>query len=137
MPPFLLEIGTEEIPDSMIPAALEYLRSKFPGENVRVDATARRLVVRADVPAKSADREEVVTGPPAAVTGKPLDGFCAKQGVAAADLTVIETAKGKYWSFTRKIAGRSAMETLPEVLPALILSSSSSSVMANVMPRGG
>ena len=122
MLPFLLEIGTEEIPDSMIPAALEYLRSKFPGENVRVDATARRLVVRADVPARSADREEVVTGPPAAVTGKALDGFCAKQGVTPAELSVVETAKGKYWSFTRKIAGRAAMETLPEELPALIMS---------------
>jgi len=122
MLPFLLEIGTEEIPDSMIPGALEYLRAKFPGENVRVDATGRRLVVRADVPARSADREEVVTGPPASVTGKALDGFCAKQGVAASDLSVVETAKGKYWSFTRKIAGRSAMETLPELLPDLILS---------------
>ena len=101
MLPFLLEIGTEEIPDSMIPAALDYLRSKFPGENVRVDATARRLVVRADVAARSADREEVVTGPPASVTGKALDGFCAKQGVTAAALSVVETAKGKYWSFTR------------------------------------
>jgi len=121
MLPFLLEIGTEEIPDSMIPAALEFLRSKFPGENVRVDATARRLVVRADVAARSADREEVVTGPPAAVTGKALDGFCGKQGVSAAELSVVETAKGKYWSFTRKIAGRAAAETLPEELPGLIL----------------
>ena len=122
MLPFLLEVGTEEIPDSMIPAALEFLRSKFPGENVRVDATARRLVVRADVAARSADREEVVTGPPAAVTGKALDGFCAKQGVSAAELSVVETAKGKYWSFTRKIAGRDAAETLREELPGLILS---------------
>ena len=122
MLPFLLEIGTEEIPDSMIPGALEFLRSKFPGENVRVDATARRLVVRADVPVRSADREEVVTGPPAAVTGKALDGFCAKQGVAASELSVVETAKGKYWSFTRKIAGRAAAETLAEAIPSLIMS---------------
>ena len=45
----LLEIGCEEIPDWMIPSALEFLRSKFPGENVRVDGTGRRLVVLADV----------------------------------------------------------------------------------------
>jgi glycyl-tRNA synthetase beta subunit len=75
MLPFLLEIGTEEIPDWMIPSALEFLRSKFPGENVRVDGTGRRLVLRADVAARSADREEVVTGPPASVTGKALDGL--------------------------------------------------------------
>ncbi len=122
MLPFLLEIGTEEIPDWMIPSALEYLRSKFPGENVRVDGTGRRLVVRADVAARTEDREEVVTGPPASVTGKALDGFCAKQGVAAADLTVTETPKGKYWSFVRKIPGRPASETLSEQIPALIMS---------------
>lgn len=122
MVPFLLEIGTEEIPDWMIPAALEHLRSRFPGENVRVDGTGRRLVVRADVAARTADREEVVTGPPATVTGKALDGFCAKQGVTAADLVVAETPKGKYWSFTRKIAGRAAAEILREEIPALIAS---------------
>jgi glycyl-tRNA synthetase beta chain len=120
--PFLLEIGTEEIPDWMIPAALEYLAAKFPGENVRVDATARRLVLRADVEARTADREEVVTGPPATVTGKALDGFCAKQGVTPAELTVAETPKGKYWSFTRQIAGRPAAEILREEIPALIAS---------------
>lgn len=122
MLPFLLEIGTEEIPDWMIPSALEYLRTKFPGENVRVDGTGRRLVVRADVEARTADKEEVLTGPPASVTGKALDGFCAKQGVTAADLTVVETAKGKYWSFTRKTPGRAAADVLREALPGLILS---------------
>jgi glycyl-tRNA synthetase beta chain len=122
MLPFLLEIGTEEIPDWMIPSALEFLRAKFPGDNVRVDGTGRRLVLRADVPARSADREETVTGPPASVTGKALDGFCAKQNVTPADLTIAETPKGKYWSFTRRIPGRDALDTLREELPALILS---------------
>ncbi|HEU0121070.1 MAG TPA: glycine--tRNA ligase subunit beta [Bryobacteraceae bacterium] len=120
--PFLLEIGTEEIPDWMIPGALDHLRAKFPGENVRVDATGRRLVVRADVAARTPDREEVVTGPPANVTGKALDGFCAKQGVTPDQLTVAETPKGKYWSFTRKIAGRPAAEILREEIPALVQS---------------
>jgi glycyl-tRNA synthetase beta chain len=122
MLPFLLEIGTEEIPDWMIPSALEYLRSKFPGDNVRVDGTGRRLVLRADVPSRSADREETVTGPPASVTGKALDGFCAKQNVTPADLTIAETPKGKYWSFTRRIPGRDALDTLREAIPALIMS---------------
>ncbi|MBL8236054.1 MAG: glycine--tRNA ligase subunit beta [Bryobacterales bacterium] len=122
MLPFLLEIGTEEIPDWMIPSALEFLRSKFPGENVRVDGTGRRLVVRADVPARSADREELVTGPSVSVPAKALEGFCAKQGVTAADLAVIDTPKGKYWSFTRQIPGRNAADTLREAIPALIMS---------------
>ena len=50
--PFLLEIGTEEIPDWMIKSALEDLRAQFvklgiPHETVQVDATPRRLVLRA------------------------------------------------------------------------------------------
>src|SRR6266568_2897180 len=51
--PLLLEIGTEEIPDWMIPTALENLRLSFekleiPHESVRLDATPRRLVLRAE-----------------------------------------------------------------------------------------
>ena len=49
--PLLLEIGTEEIPDWMIPNALESLRLLFekleiPHESVAMDATPRRLVLR-------------------------------------------------------------------------------------------
>ena len=51
--PFLLEIGAEEIPDWMILTALENLRLLFeklaiPHESVTMDATPRRLVLRAD-----------------------------------------------------------------------------------------
>src|SRR5207253_2050773 len=72
--PFLLEIGAEEIPDWMIPGALENLRSLFedtlakagvPAQSVRVDGTPRRLVLRADgISERQADSEELVTGPP-------------------------------------------------------------------------
>lgn len=120
--PFLLEIGCEEIPDWMIPGALEHLRAKFDGANVRVDATPRRLVLRADVEARTPDKEEIVTGPPATVTGKALEGFLGKQGITQAELSVTETAKGKYWSFTKKTAGRPMAEILRESLPGLILS---------------
>ena len=48
--PFLLEIGAEEIPDWMIPGALESLHLLFEKtgiahETVRLDATPRRLVI--------------------------------------------------------------------------------------------
>ncbi|MBM3756087.1 MAG: glycine--tRNA ligase subunit beta [Acidobacteria bacterium] len=122
MLPFLLEIGTEEIPDWMIPSALEFLREKFDGSDVTVDGTGRRLVLRASLEERTADKEEVVTGPPAAVQGKPLEGFCAKQGITASALTVVETAKGKYWSFVKKTPGRAMKEILAESLPALITS---------------
>ena len=55
--PFLLEIGTEEIPDWMIPPAINQLRdlfqdlldrTKVSGTIAAVDATPRRLVLRAE-----------------------------------------------------------------------------------------
>ena len=68
--PFLLEIGTEEIPDWMIPGALENLRelcANIPGlplTDVALDATPRRLVLRAqNVPERQPDSEELVKGP--------------------------------------------------------------------------
>jgi len=67
---FLLEIGTEEIPDWMIPTALENLRLSFekldlPHDSVRLDATPRRLVLRVEgLPAKLPDSVERVLGPP-------------------------------------------------------------------------
>jgi glycyl-tRNA synthetase beta chain len=80
---FLLEIGVEEVPDWMIPAALDNLRSLFedtlrkagvPAQSVRVDGTPRRLVLRAEgVPERQADSEELVTGPPkAAPAASPI-----------------------------------------------------------------
>ncbi|HEY2014801.1 MAG TPA: glycine--tRNA ligase subunit beta, partial [Bryobacteraceae bacterium] len=59
--PFLFEIGTEEIPDWMIPNALENLRLLFEKldvhhETVAMDATPRRLVLRAEgLPERQAD----------------------------------------------------------------------------------
>ena len=67
--PFLLEIGTEEIPDWMIPNALENLHLLFeklalPHESVTLDATPRRLVLRVEgLPERQADSEERVLGP--------------------------------------------------------------------------
>ena len=63
--PFLLEIGTEEIPDWMIEPALESLRSAVSRKQSTVtadatmDATPRRLVLRADrLPEQQADERE-------------------------------------------------------------------------------
>ena len=61
--PFLLEIGTEEIPDWMIPPAVKQLeelfqdlldRTKLGGTISSVDATPRRFVVRIE---RIADRQ--------------------------------------------------------------------------------
>jgi glycyl-tRNA synthetase beta subunit len=67
--PFLLEIGAEEIPDWMIPTALENLHLLFekldlPHESVTLDATPRRLVLRVEgLPERQADSQERILGP--------------------------------------------------------------------------
>lgn len=129
--PFLLEIGTEEIPDWMIPGALENLRALFeeslikagvPAENVRTDATPRRLVLRAEgLPERQADSEELVTGPPKSAPPAAVAGFAKKQGIAAEALVLQSTAKGEYFCYTKKTAGRAVRDILAEALPALIL----------------
>ncbi len=129
--PFLLEIGAEEIPDWMIPGALENLRSLF-GETlakaglsaqaVRVDGTARRLVLRADgLPERQSDAEELVTGPPKAAPPAAVAGFARKQGIAVDALTLQSTAKGEYYCYTKKIEGRAVRQILADALPEIIL----------------
>jgi glycyl-tRNA synthetase beta chain len=125
--PFLLEIGAEEIPDWMIRGALENLRLLFekleiPHESVTLDATPRRLVLRAEgLPERQADSEERVLGPAQSAPPQAVAGFARKQGVAAGDLTIETTPKGKYYSFVKKVAGRPIKTILAEALPALIL----------------
>jgi len=125
--PFLLEIGTEEIPDWMIPDALENLRLLFeklaiPHESITMDATPRRLVLRADgLPVKQADSEERVMGPAKSAPAQAVGGFARKQGVKPEDLAIESTPRGEYYSFTRKVAGRQIKDILAEALPGLIL----------------
>jgi glycyl-tRNA synthetase beta chain len=124
---FLLEIGTEEVPDWMIPGALENLRLLFeklalPYESVRLDATPRRLVLRADgLPMRLPDREERVQGPAKNAPAQAVAGFARKQGVAPEDLILEVTAKGEYYSYLKKVPGRAVREILAEALPGVIL----------------
>ena len=106
--PFLLEIGTEEIPDWMIPAALESLRVLFEKpldiahDSVTLDATPRRLVLRAEgLPARQADSEERALGPAKSAKPQAVAGFARKHGVAPEALTVESTPKGDYYTFVR------------------------------------
>jgi glycyl-tRNA synthetase beta chain len=125
--PFLLEIGTEEIPDWMIPGALESLHMLFektaiPHETVRLDATPRRLVLRAEgLPERQPDTEERVLGPAVSAPQQAVAGFARKQGVRVEDLSHETTPKGTYFSFIKKISGRRTMDLLAESLPETIL----------------
>ena len=97
--PFLLEIGTEEIPDWMIPTALENLfllfeKLELPHESVRLDATPRRLTLRVDgMPERLADSEERVLGPAKSAPQQAVAGFARKQGIKPEDLAVESTPR--------------------------------------------
>ena len=136
--PFLLEIGAEEIPDWMIEPALADLKQRFEGllaanqlangGSVRADATPRRLVLRADaITERQPDTEELVSGPPKAAAfkdGQPTGaatGFARKLGADVSALETIETPRGEYVAFRRKVEGRAARDILAEALPDLIL----------------
>lgn len=124
--PFLLEIGTEEIPDWMIGGALESLRSLTASAvpslgEVQMDATPRRLVLRAaEVPLRQADQEELVQGPAKAAPPKAVEGFARKVGARVEDLQVQSTGKGDYYTFLRKVEGRATSAILAEALPGII-----------------
>ena len=125
--PFLLEIGTEEIPDWMIPGALENLRLLFekleiPHDSIALDATPRRLVLRAEgLPERQPDSEERVMGPAKSAPAQAVAGFARKQGVKPEDLTIESTPKGEYYSFLKQVKGRATKDILADALPGLIL----------------
>ena len=129
--PFLLEIGVEEIPDWMIGPALNGLQNMFQelldqqalgGRVTRVDATPRRLVLRADgLLDRQADTEELVLGPPKSAGQGAASGFAKKMGTTPEQLGVQTTAKGEYFSFSKRTQGQSTAAILARELPNLIL----------------
>src|SRR5271163_2115089 len=94
--PFLLEIGTEEIPDWMIVPALNNLRDMFQalldqqalgGGVEEVHATPRRLFLLAgELLERQADVEELVMGPPKSAGAGAAAGFAKKMGATADQL---------------------------------------------------
>jgi glycyl-tRNA synthetase beta chain len=121
--PFLLEIGTEEIPDWMIKPALEELQKLFAGflaiplqSPITVDATPRRLVLRVQLPEKLGDATKTTSGPKIGAPQAAVAGFASKHGVALSDLL---QESGKY-VFQRLIPGRQMRDMLAEGLPAMI-----------------
>ena len=100
---FLLEIGTEEIPHWMIPGALKQLAAmNLFGAAVAVDATPRRLVVRASgFPERTPDEEQIIKGPPISAGDKAAAGFAKKQGVELSAMTKV----GDYYELRKLVPG--------------------------------
>ncbi|PYQ14940.1 MAG: glycine--tRNA ligase subunit beta [Acidobacteria bacterium] len=138
---FLLEIGCEEIPDSMLLPALRYLCQEFVSlaQRERLGlptlepdwlGTPRRLALRAaGISGRQEDREVEITGPKVEVAydarGLPtraLEGFARSQGVALDSLLRVATPRGECLAVRRVQKGRSAVEVLGSVLASLIAS---------------
>ena len=124
--PFLLEIGTEEIPDWMIVQALNQLQDRVAQvarpSKIRADATPRRLVIRAEgLIEKEPDSEELLLGPPKSAGAGAAAGFAKKMGTTASELGTETTAKGEYFSFRKQVKGRRTADVLAASLPGIIL----------------
>jgi glycyl-tRNA synthetase beta chain len=130
---FLIEVGTEEIPDRMLVRGLETLRQKLesalePAGILTPEAcwstwcTPRRLAVAVGpVHPRQEDRDEEVTGPPARAAfdadGKPtkaLEGFARGHGMKPEEMQRVQTPKGEYMGFQRTVTGRPSAELLAE-----------------------
>jgi glycyl-tRNA synthetase len=135
--PFLLEIGTEELPASDLDSLLGQLRDQFPallqeahlahGE-INVQGTPRRLVITVNkLEPKQPDLELVVKGPPASkafdslgVPTKAAEGFARSRGVPVSALEIREMDGGQYVTAVVHQTGRSAVEVFKEKLPELL-----------------
>jgi glycyl-tRNA synthetase beta chain len=131
MNPFLLEIGTEEIPDWMIPPATNQLadlfqdlldRNKLSGKVNSVEATPRRLALHADgLIDRQQDSEELVLGPPKSAGQGAATGFAKKMGTTPDRLMTETNPKGEYFAFKKLTKGKQTTDILASELPELIL----------------
>ena len=140
MAELLIEIGFEEMPAPWLPGLAEQLRARFleaagreflEAQDLATCYTPRRLVLRADVPARQPDREEPVWGPALKVARDAAGKWTgAAQGFAKKNATAVE-ALGEgvkdpakpgevYLLHVRKVAGRPTPEVLPGVLASVL-----------------
>ncbi len=135
--PFLLEIGTEELPSAVLPQALEDLAnlgqrlfadSRLKYESLRTVGTPRRLalLVKGVEPQQASLTQEIL-GPPVSAaldaSGQPTKaalGFAKSQGVSVDQLRIKETPKGAYMAVETHQRGQSAKRVITEVLPQIL-----------------
>ncbi len=136
MSTFVLEIGSEELPSRFLPGEEAFLTSAFTEaltaqslgfDGVTCRTTPRRAIVRVEgVQPVQAEKEEIVTGPPARVAWKDgvptraLEGFCRTNGAELSQVFSVTTAKGEYVAVKKRTGGRPAADILAEICPAVI-----------------
>jgi glycyl-tRNA synthetase beta chain len=136
---FVLEIGAENIPASYIEPAFRQLAGdaetmfaelRLPWEEIYATGTPRRLTLLVGgLAERQESAAETVTGPPVSrafnedgTPTKAAEGFARSQGVTVSDLRSIETPKGEYLGFRRRLESRRTAELLAERLPGLVAS---------------
>ncbi len=133
----LFEIGTEEVPASYVPPALEQLSKiatdsltehRIPFGEIQTFGTPRRTTLAIkDVQTLQESQETEVTGPPKSIAydenGEPTKaaiGFAKSQGVEISDLHIVETERGEYIAASKQEKGISTCELLETLLPEWI-----------------
>ncbi len=134
---FLLEIGCEELPAQFVDSTLDQLRHRFGQtltenslefDQIATWATPRRLIVHIrGLAALQPPRSETVTGPPYSIAfdasrnpTRAAEGFARKYGLSAEDLVCVDTEKGQYLGFVRRIPGRHSRDILNQEVPAIL-----------------
>jgi glycyl-tRNA synthetase beta chain len=134
----LIEIGVEELPASWLPGLTRQVATRLTARltdlRIAADApvesfgTPRRLAAHVGrIAERQEDREELLTGPAVSAAfgsdGQPTPaalGFAKKQGVPFEQLTRAQTPRGEYLAYQKRHRGRSAVDTLPDVLTGLL-----------------
>ena len=135
--PLLVEIGTEEIPTTFLPQALQDLAAlgkelldecRLTYREIRTVGTSRRLALLVDgVQTQQASLRHEVVGPPKSAaydaSGAPTkaaQGFAKSQGVSIEQLTFKETPKGVYLAVNKHERGKSAKQVLTSNLSGFL-----------------
>ena len=133
----LFEIGTEEIPASYIPPALEQLSKiatdsltehRIPFGDIQTFGTPRRITLAIKkIKTLQESQETEVMGPPKRIAydenGEPTKaaiGFAKTQGVDLSALRIIETERGEYVAVSKIEKGIPTREVLQTLLPEWI-----------------
>ncbi len=133
----LFEIGTEEIPASYMPPALEQLSKiatdsltehRIPFGKVQTFGTPRRITLAIkDVQTLQKSQETEVVGPPKSIAYDENDeptkasiGFAKSQGVELSNLRIVETERGEYIAASKLEKGITTHELLETLLPEWI-----------------
>ena len=136
--PFLLEVGSDDLPARFQPLAMANLAETtrkllddlgLPHASLRVLAAPRRLALLVEgLAVRQSDRTLEVKGPPLSAArdaaGAPTPaalGFARKNGVELADCFTLEEAKGTFLAARRLVTGRATADLLAEALPPLVL----------------